>query len=124
MTTVAGLDTGQAMKVVDGRGHHGVYDYIFAPPLHWRLAVQVVAIDLSAALRNALRLWLPRTAVALYHFHLISLAQPRPLPRLGTTYPRRDKVLSVDDPTGILQAVWKVKEQLRALLRTVPILCE
>jgi hypothetical protein len=36
--------------------------------------VQVVAIDPSAALRKALRMWLPRTAVAVDHFHLISLA--------------------------------------------------
>jgi hypothetical protein len=32
--------------------------------LEWRLAVQVVAIDPSAAFRKALRMWLPRTAVA------------------------------------------------------------
>jgi hypothetical protein len=33
---------------------------------------------------------------------------------------RLDEVFTVDDPTGTLQAVWKVKEQLRALLRTAP----
>jgi hypothetical protein len=36
--------------------------------------VQVVAIDPSAAFRKALRMWLPRTAVAVDHFHLMSLA--------------------------------------------------
>ncbi|MFB9651592.1 transposase [Pseudarthrobacter oxydans] len=36
--------------------------------------MQVVAIDPSAAFRKALRMWLPRTAVAVDHFHLISLA--------------------------------------------------
>ncbi|WP_162239808.1 transposase [Arthrobacter sp. Leaf137] len=36
--------------------------------------MQVVVIDLSAAFREALRMWLPRTAVAVDHFHLISLA--------------------------------------------------
>ncbi|OOP61013.1 hypothetical protein BMF89_14340 [Arthrobacter sp. SRS-W-1-2016] len=39
-----------------------------------RLALQVVAIDPSAAFRKALRMWLPRTAVAVGHFRLISLA--------------------------------------------------
>jgi transposase len=36
--------------------------------------VQVVAIDPSAAFRKELRMWLPRTAVAADHFHLVSLA--------------------------------------------------
>jgi hypothetical protein len=31
---------------------------------------------------------------------------------------RLAEVFAADDPTGKLQAVWKVKEQLRALLRT------
>ncbi|MHC8608818.1 transposase [Paenarthrobacter ureafaciens] len=47
---------------------------MLARPLEWRLAVQTVAIDPSAALRKALWIWLPRTAVAIDHFLLISLA--------------------------------------------------
>lgn len=43
-------------------------------PLEWRLAVQVAGIDFSVAFRRALRMWLPRTAVAVDHFHPISLA--------------------------------------------------
>lgn len=74
MTTVVDLDTGQVPGVVDGRHHKGVGDWLFARPLEWRLAVQVVAINPSAAFRKALRMWLPRTAVAVDHFHLISLA--------------------------------------------------
>jgi transposase len=31
---------------------------------------------------------------------------------------RLEEVFAADDPTGTLQAVWKVKEQLRHLLRT------
>ncbi|WP_426990745.1 hypothetical protein [Pseudarthrobacter sp. Y6] len=38
----------------------GVGDWLFARPLEWRLGVQVVAIDPSAAFRKALRMWLPR----------------------------------------------------------------
>jgi hypothetical protein len=72
MTTIVNLDTGQVLGVVDGRDHKGVGDRSSAGPLAWRLAVQVVAIDWSAAFRKALRMWLPRTAVAVDHFHLIS----------------------------------------------------
>jgi transposase len=137
--------------VVDGRDHKGVGDWLFARPLEWRRAVQVVAIDPSAAFRKALRMWLPRTAVAVDHFHLISLAnqamtetrQNLPqqvkgrrgraidkawahrmlLPRRGDTLScraalRLKEVFAVDDPTGTLETVWMVKEQLRVLLRT------
>ncbi|WP_052690487.1 transposase [Pseudarthrobacter chlorophenolicus] len=72
MTTIVDLETGQVLGVVDGRDHKGVGDWLFARPLEWRLAVQVVAIAPSAAFRIALRMWLPRTAVD--HVHLISLA--------------------------------------------------
>jgi transposase len=151
MTTIVDLDTGQVLGVVDGRDHKGVGEWLFARPLDWRLAVQVVAIDPSAAFRKALRMWLPRTAVAVDHFHLISLANQAVtetrqnlsqqvkgrrgrtvdkawahrmlLLRAGDTLSARaacrlEEVFTVDDPTGRLRAVWKVKEQLRALLRT------
>ncbi|MFJ6314437.1 ISL3 family transposase [Pseudarthrobacter oxydans] len=151
MTTIVDLDTGQVLGVVDGRDHKGVGDWLFARPLEWRLAVQVVAIDPSAAFRKALRMWLPRTAVAVDHFHLISLANQTMtetrqnlsqqvkgrrgraidkawahrmlLLRGGDTLScraalRLEEVFALDDPTGTLQAVWKVKEQLRVMLRT------
>jgi hypothetical protein len=96
-------------------------------------------------------MWLPRTAVAVDHFHLISLANQAMtetrqnlsqqvkgrrgraidkawahrmlLLRGGDTLNcraalRLDEVFTADDPTGTLEAVWKVKEQLRVLLRT------
>jgi transposase len=151
MTTIVDLDTGQVLGVVDGRDHTGVGDWLFARPLDWRLAVQVVAIDPSAAFRKALRMWLPRTAVAVDHFHLVSLgnqamtearqnlsqqvkgrrgrgvdkawAHRMLLLRAGDTLTgnaarRLADVFAADDPTGRLEAVWKVKEQLRVLLRT------
>lgn len=74
MTTIVDLDTGQVLGIVDGRDHKGVGDWLFARPLEWRLGVQVVAIDPPPAFRKALRMSLPRTAVAVDHFHLISLA--------------------------------------------------
>ena len=151
MTTIVDLDTGQVLGVVDGRDHKGVGDWLFARPLQWRLGVQVVAIDPSAAFRKALRMWLPRTAVAVDHFHLVSLANQAVtearqnlsqqvkgrrgrgidkawahrmlLLRAGDTLSdtaahRLAEVFAADDATGKLQAVWKVKEQLRMLLRT------
>jgi hypothetical protein len=60
-----------ATGVVDGRDHKGVGDWLLARPLEWRLAAQVVAIDPSSSFRKALRMWLPRTAVAVDHFHLV-----------------------------------------------------
>ncbi|MHA7178454.1 ISL3 family transposase [Arthrobacter sp. Sr24] len=74
MTTIVDLDTGQVLGVVDGRDHAGVGAWLIQRPLEWRLGVHVVAIDPSAAFRKALRMWLPRTAVSVDHFHLVSLA--------------------------------------------------
>ncbi|GEB66651.1 ISL3 family transposase [Sinomonas atrocyanea] len=74
MTTIVDLDTGQVLGIVDGRDSEGVGEWLFARPLAWRLGVEVVAIDPSAAFRKALRMWLPRTAVSVDAFHLVSLA--------------------------------------------------
>jgi transposase len=74
MTTVVDLDTGRVLGIVDGRDSTGVGAWLFARPLQWRLGVEVVAIDPSAAFRKALRMWLPRTAVSVDAFHLVSLA--------------------------------------------------
>ncbi len=73
MSTIVDLDTGQVLGVVDGRDSTGVGDWLKARPLAWRLGVQVVAIDPSAAFRKALRMWLPRTAVSVDAFHLSML---------------------------------------------------
>lgn len=74
MTTIVDLDTGQVLGIVDGRDSEGVGDWLFARPLQWRLSIQVVAIDPSAAFRKALRMWLPRTAVSVDAFHLVKLS--------------------------------------------------
>jgi transposase len=74
MTTIVDLDTGQSLGIVDGRDHKGVGDWLFARPLEWRLGLQVVAIDPSAAFRKALRMWLPRSAVSVDLFHMTMLA--------------------------------------------------
>ena len=151
MSIIVDLDTGQILGIVDGRDSTGIGDWLKARPLAWRLGVQVVAIDPSAAFRKALRMWLPRTAVSVDTFHLSMLGnnmltevrqrltQETKGRRGHATDPvwanrrlllkgaeklsqrarnRLDVVFTVDDPTGRLEAAWKVKEQLRALLRT------
>jgi hypothetical protein len=40
-------------RFVDGRDHKGVGNSLFARPLQWRLGVQVVAVDPSAAFRKS-----------------------------------------------------------------------
>ncbi|VXB55415.1 hypothetical protein ARTHRO9AX_180341 [Arthrobacter sp. 9AX] len=52
MATIVDLDTGQVL----GRDREGLGDWLFARPLEWRLGVQVVAIDPSAAFRKASRM--------------------------------------------------------------------
>jgi hypothetical protein len=52
MTTIVDLDSGRAFGVANGRGHKDVGDWLFARPLEWRLAVQVVAIVPSAGVRQ------------------------------------------------------------------------
>lgn len=74
MSTIVDLDTGQVLGVVDGRDHKGIGDWLFQRPLEWRLGIEVVAIDPSAAFRKALRMWLPRTAVSVDAFHMVQLA--------------------------------------------------
>lgn len=74
MSTIVDLDSGQVLGVVDGRDSTGIGDWLKARPLAWRLGMQVVAIDPSAAFRQALHMWLPRTAVSVDAFHLSKLA--------------------------------------------------
>jgi transposase len=147
MATIVDLDTGQVLGIVDGRDRKGVGDWLFARPLQWRLGVQVVAIDPSAAFRKALRMRLPRTAVAVDH--LVSLANQAMtearqnlsqqvkgrgvdkawahrmlLLGAGNTLTdkaahRLEEVFAAHDATGKLEAVRKVEEQLRLLILVV-----
>lgn len=150
MSTIVDLDTGQVLGIVDGRDSTGIGDWLFNRPLAWRLNVQVVAIDPSAAFRKALRMWLPRAAVSVDHFHLTMLANQaitdvrqrltqetkgrrgrasdpvwanrrlllKAEDKLSTRAANRlETVFAVDDPTGKLEAAWRVKEQVRTMLR-------
>lgn len=74
MTTLVDADTGRVLGVVDGRDSAGVGDWLAARSQSWRDAVEVVAIDPSAAFRKALREQLPAAAVSVDPFHLVKLA--------------------------------------------------
>ena len=74
MTTLVDADTGRVLGVVDGRDCAGVGTWLAARSAAWREAVEVVAIDPSAAFRQALRERLPNAAVSVDAFHLIKLA--------------------------------------------------
>jgi transposase len=74
MTTLVDADTGRVLGVVDGRGSAGVGTWLAARSQAWRDAVEVVAIDPSAAFRKALRKHLPHAAVGVDPFHLVRLA--------------------------------------------------
>jgi transposase len=74
MTTLVDADTGRVLGVVDGRDSAGVGAWLAARSSAWRAAVEVVAIDPSAAFRKALREQLPAAAVSVDAFHLVKLA--------------------------------------------------
>jgi transposase len=74
MTTLVDADTGRVLGMVDGRDSAGVGAWLAARSPAWRAAVEVVAIDPSAAFRKALREQLPAAAVSVDPFHLVKLA--------------------------------------------------
>jgi len=74
MTTLVDTTTGRVLGVVDGRDSAGVGTWLAARSQAWRDAVEVVAIDPSAAFRRALREQLPAAAVSVDAFHLVKLA--------------------------------------------------
>ncbi|BCW37359.1 hypothetical protein StoSoilA2_34150 [Arthrobacter sp. StoSoilA2] len=59
MTTIVDLDTRTSARDWDGRDSVGVGDWLLAQTLQWRVDLQVLAIDPSAAFRKALLMWLP-----------------------------------------------------------------
>jgi transposase len=73
MTTIVDADTGRVLGIVDGRDSAGVGAWLAARTQAWRDAVEVVAIDPSAAFRRAIRRQLPRAALSVDAFHLVKL---------------------------------------------------
>src|SRR4051812_10192009 len=73
MSTVVDADTGRVLGGVDGRDNTGVARWLAARSQPWREAIEVVAIDPSAAFRRAVRTHLPHAAVSVDAFHLVQL---------------------------------------------------
>ena len=64
------LDTGAVLDVVDGRRGTAVRWWLRARPESWRARVQIVAIDMSAEFRAAIRDVLPNALIAADHWHV------------------------------------------------------
>src|SRR5512146_1447958 len=73
MTTLVDADPGRVLGVVDGQDSAGIGAWLAARSQTWRDAVEVVAIDPSAAFRQAIPEQLPQTAVSVDAFHLAKL---------------------------------------------------
>lgn len=68
------LDTGAILDIVDGRRGQAVRDWIGARPRWWRNKVEVVAMDMSAEFRRAVRKVLPKAAITVDHWHVVARA--------------------------------------------------
>lgn len=68
------LDSGALLDVVDGRRGPVVTAWLSERPRWWRRRVQIVAIDMSAEFRAAIRKALPKAKISLDHWHVVRLA--------------------------------------------------
>jgi transposase len=102
MTTLVDADTGRVLGVVDGRDCAGVGAWLAARSAAWREAVEVVAIDPSAAFRKALRDQLPTAAVSVDAFHLVKLANDTVTTvRQRVTREAKDRRGRLEDPAWV-----------------------
>lgn len=68
------LETGTILDVVDGRRGPTVLSWIGKRPREWRERVRIVAMDMSAEFRKAVREALPAAEITVDHFHVIALS--------------------------------------------------
>ena len=73
MSTFVDAHTGHVLGVVDGRSSRNVTAWLRARSQAWLDALEVVAIDPSAAFRTAIRQVLPAVQISVDHFHLVKL---------------------------------------------------
>lgn len=73
MSTFVDANTGHVLGVVDGRSSRNVTAWLRARSQQWLDALEVVAIDPSAAFRTAIRQVLPAVQISVDHFHLVKL---------------------------------------------------
>lgn len=68
------LDTGEILDIVDGRRGQAVREWIGARPRWWRNRVELVAMDMSAEFRRAVRKVLPKASITVDHWHVVARA--------------------------------------------------
>jgi transposase len=101
------LDTGAVLDVVDGRRGTAVRWWIRQRPDAWRARVELVAIDMSAEFRAAVRDVLPGAAIVADHWHVATRAN------LMVTAARRRRSWEFNDRRGrIIDPAWKYRRLL------------
>jgi transposase len=101
------LDTGALLDVVDGRRGATVTAWLAARPRWWRRRVQLVAIDMSAEFRAAVRKALPKVRISVDHWHVVRLANEM------LTKVRRRRVWELHARRGrIIDTPWKYRKLL------------
>jgi transposase len=101
------LDTGAVLDVVDGRRGTAVRWWIRQRPDAWRARVELVAIDMSAEFRAAVRDVLPGAAIVADHWHVATRAN------LMVTAARRRRSWELNDRRGrIIDPAWKYRRLL------------
>jgi transposase len=132
---VTDADTGQIRQVVDRwltgfvdlTGRHGlvgqvegragvdVGSWLAAQPQAWRDAVHVVAIDMSAPYRAAIREHLPHATIVADHFHLVQLANAKlvQVRRRITATVRGRRAHAADPEYGIRRRLQRNHEDLK-----------
>lgn len=103
------LDTGVVLDVVDGRRGSAVRWWLRARGEQWRAGVQIVAIDMSAEFRAAVREVLPTAAVVADHWHVMTRANHM------VTQVRRRRSWDLHARRGrIVDPAWKYRTLLTA----------
>jgi transposase len=99
---------------VEGRAATDAGQWLAAQTPAWRNSVQVVAIDMSAAYRAAVREHLPDAVLVVDHFHIVQLANQTlsQIRRRATTELRGRRVRKTDPEYGIRRRLLRNREDL------------
>jgi transposase len=114
-TGFADLDGGQGLLgQVEGRSAQDVISWLEQRRQSWLEGVQVVAIDMCAAYRSAVRQILPQATLVVDHFHLVQLANNtlNLVRRRVTATLRGRRVRKTDPEYGIRKRLLRNREDL------------
>jgi transposase len=101
------LDTGVVLDVVDGRRGTAVRWWLRQRPASWRARIELVAIDMSAEFRAAVRDALPHAQVVADHWHVATRAN-----QMITAARRRRSWELLDRRGRIIDPAWKYRRLL------------